>query len=333
MGERPGTTGNGLFTLQWHITHRCNLRCTHCYQDDFTALESVDAMGRVVEQYVELLSRLGMRGFLNVTGGEPLVHPGLFTLLDRAKDAGLETAVLTNGTLIGKREARRLKACDVDYVQVSLDGIRKTHDSIRGSGSFDKAVQGIRHLRSEGIFTTVSFTAQRRNIGDFPKLARFCREADVNKLWFDRVVVPVEEDTDRLSVGARQYRALVRKAAKLARTTPATCIRALQFLECGPDAPVYRCTAGERLLAVLANGDVMPCRRLPMVLGNLRDESLASIYFQSEGAVALRESDVPAACSACPHAATCSGGAKCIAYARGEGFSAADPDCPLVFRG
>jgi len=331
MGEHSHTTGNGLFTLQWHITHRCNLRCTHCYQSDFTAFESADAMERVIHQYVELLKRLGMRGFLNVTGGEPLAHPGLFMLLDRAKAEGLETAVLTNGTLIGKSEARRLKACGVDYVQVSLDGARKTHDGIRGSGSFDKAVQGIRYLRSEGVFTTVSFTAQRCNIGDFPKLARFCRDADVNKLWFDRVVVPAEEDAGRLSVGSRQYRALVRKAAKLARTTPATCIRALQFLECGPDAPVYRCTAGERLLAVLANGDVMPCRRLPIVLGNVHGEGLASLYFRNADAIALREGGVPAACSSCAHAASCSGGAKCIAYARRKDYSAADPDCPLLF--
>ena len=330
MNDRTHTTDNGTFTLQWHITHRCNLRCSHCYQDNFTALESDDAVKKVIGQFVKLLGALDMRGFLNVTGGEPLTHPSLFTLLDHAKNEGLETAVLTNGTLISKREARRLKACGVDYVQVSLDGIRKTHDRIRGNGSFDKAVEGIRQLRSEGIFTTVSFTAQQCNIGDFPKLARFCRDADVNKLWFDRIVIPVEEDGDHLSVSSKQYRALVRKAAKLTRTTPATCIRALQFLECGPDAPVYRCTAGERLLAVLANEDVMACRRLPIVLGNLRNESLASIYFQNEDAIALRTSGVPASCLSCRHAASCSGGAKCIAYARGMGCFAADPDCPLA---
>lgn len=326
MGNDPG---NGAFILQWHITHRCNLRCAHCYQDDFSAFESGEAVETVLGQYLELLGKLGMKGCLNVTGGEPLTHPDLFSILTRAKDLGLETAILTNGTLIGRREARRLKSCGVDYAQVSLDGMRKTHDGIRGEGSFDSAMQGIRWLRAEGVFTTVSFTAQQANVKDFPKLARHCRDAGVGKLWFDRVVIPAKEGGDRLSLTASQSGNLFRKAARLSRTTPTRCIRALQFLEC-EGGPVYRCTAGERLLAVLANGDVMACRRLPIVLGNINDQSLASIYFTNPDAIALREGGVPAACSSCTHALSCGGGAKCIAYARMGDYTAADPDCPLL---
>lgn len=321
--------GKGAFTLQWHVTHRCNLRCAHCYQDDFSAFESGDAAEEVLGQYQELLGALDMKGFLNVTGGEPLTHPDLFSILEQAKHMGLETAVLTNGTLIGRREARRLKACGVGYVQVSLDGMRKTHDGIRGEGSFDAAMAGIRWLRSEGIFTTVSFTAQRSNAKDFSKLARHCRDACVDKLWFDRVVISAEDDRGRLSLTPKESNDLFRKAAKLSRTTPARCIRALQFLEC-ENAPVYKCTAAERLLAVLANGDVMACRRLPLVLGNVRDQSLISIYHDNPDAKALRESGAPAACSSCTHVAACGGGAKCIAYARTKDYTAADPDCPLL---
>ena len=324
-----GNPDNGFFTLQWHITHRCNLRCAHCYQDDYTAFASPEAIDAVLGQYGELLDGLRMGGFLNVTGGEPLAHPGLFALLERARAIGLRTAVLTNGTLIGRREARRLKTCGVEYVQVSLDGTRRTHDGIRGKGSFEKAMQGIAWLRSEGVFTTVSFTAQRSNVKDLARLARHCRDAGIDKLWFDRVVIPAGEDRNRLSLNAGQSRSLFRKAAKLSRTTPAVCIRALQFLEC-EGAPVYRCTAGERLLAVLANGDVMPCRRLPIVLGNVFDRCLSSIYQDSPDAIALRTSGVPAACSPCAHASACRGGAKCIAYARTGDCTAADPDCPLI---
>lgn len=190
-------------------------------------------------------------------------------------------------------------------------------------------MRGITWLRSEGIFTTVSFTAQQANVKDFAKLAKHCRDAGVNKLWFDRVVIPAEEDRNGLSLTAKQCTSLFKKAAKLTRTTPTRCIRALQFLECD-NAPVYRCTAGERLLAVLANGDVMACRRLPIVLGNVRDQDLATIYFNSTDAIALRTSGVPAACSSCTHASICGGGAKCIAYARKQDYTVADPDCPLL---
>ena len=93
----------GSFTLQWHITHRCNLRCTHCYQDDYTAFESGEALGKILRQYEELLKKYSFKGYLNITGGEPLTHPSLFWLIEEAAKMKIKTAVLTNGTMIGKR--------------------------------------------------------------------------------------------------------------------------------------------------------------------------------------------------------------------------------------
>ena len=76
---------DGWFTLQWHITHRCNLRCTHCYQDDYSAFESRDSLSEILDQYGSLLNALNMHGYLNITGGEPLTHPDLFWLLSEAR--------------------------------------------------------------------------------------------------------------------------------------------------------------------------------------------------------------------------------------------------------
>ena len=101
---------DGYFTLQWHITHRCNLRCAHCYQDDYTAYEFADALGNILDQYDELLRKYRFKGYLNITGGEPLTHPALFGILEEAAKRNIKTAVLTNGTLIGRREARLLKS-------------------------------------------------------------------------------------------------------------------------------------------------------------------------------------------------------------------------------
>ena len=223
---------NGWFTLQWHITHRCNLRCTHCYQDDYTAFESADALFDVLGQYETLLRENRFKGFLNITGGEPLTHPELFRLLEEAKKRGVTTAVLTNGTLIGRVEAMRLKACGVDYVQVSLDGTEKTHDAIRGKGSFARAVSGIHALLAQNIFTDVSFTAQRENKDELPALARYCSDIGVDKLWFDRVVIPAAEDEKHLSLTKEEFKKLSRQAARLNRRRMVSCARALQFIPC-----------------------------------------------------------------------------------------------------
>lgn len=322
-------TYNGFFTLQWHITHRCNLRCSHCYQDDYSAFSSRKSLEAVLNQYSRLLEEYGFKGYLNITGGEPLAHPDLFWLLEEAGNRGITTAVLTNGTLIGRREAAELKRLDVDYVQVSLDGLRETHDKIRGEGSFDLAIRGIRELKAQGIYVTVAFTAQRENYKELSRLADFCNNLGADKLWFDRVVIPKDEDKNNLSLSSKEYSALCRKASRLNRQGKISCARALQFIPC-KEKNIYSCNAGSRLLAILADGTVMPCRRLPIEAGNVTQSELLTIYRESLELIKLRKSEIPEKCKPCKYAQSCRGGAKCIACAKSGRYDIPDPDCPLI---
>ena len=322
-------TYNGFFTLQWHITHRCNLRCSHCYQDDYSAFSSRKSLEAVLNQYSRLLEEYGFKGYLNITGGEPLAHPDLFWLLEEAGNRGITTAVLTNGTLIGRREAAELKRLDVDYVQVSLDGLRETHDKIRGEGSFDLAIRGIRELKAQGIYVTVAFTAQRENHKELSRLAGFCNNLGADKLWFDRVVIPKDEDKNNLSLSSKEYSALCRKASRLNRQGKISCARALQFIPC-KEKSIYSCNAGSRLLAILADGTVMPCRRLPIEVGNVTLSELLTIYRESPELIKLRKSEIPEKCKPCKYAQSCRGGAKCIACAKSGRYDIPDPDCPLI---
>lgn len=322
-------TYNGFFTLQWHITHRCNLRCRHCYQDDYTAFESREALSDILDQYDALLKEYGYKGHINFTGGEPLTHPDLFWALEEARKRDITTAVLTNGTLIGKREAKKLKSLGVDYVQISLDGAKEIHDKIRGKGSFDQAIGGLRELIVQGIYTDVSFTAQRGNLNELKKLARFCDDLGADKLWFDRVVIPAAEDKNKLSLNSDEYEKLCRQAAGLNKKNMLSCARALQFIPC-KSKEIYSCTAGDRLLAVLADGSVMPCRRLPITVGNVKEKDLLSIYRDNPELIKIRNSGIPEGCASCEFSNQCRGGAKCITYAKTGRYDLTDPDCPII---
>ena len=317
------------FTLQWHITHRCNLRCQHCYQQDYSAFEDWTETQNILEQFCALLQAYGCQGRLNITGGEPLTHPHLFDLLRLARSRGIHTGVLTNGTLIGTWEARKLKACGVDYVQISLDGMEKVHDAIRGKGSFEKAVNGIYALRTQGIFTSISFTAQNNNRHELKKLAAFCDDIGVNKLWFDRVIIPAAEDHEQLTLSAENFQQLCRTAARLNKKGKVFCGRGLQFIPCR-NKLIYHCSAGENLLIVLANGDVMPCRRIPLVIGNVRESDLLTLHQNAPVMQALRAAGIPQGCRSCTYADLCRGGSKCLAYAKTGRFDIPDPDCPLA---
>lgn len=319
------------FILQWHITHRCNLRCTHCYQEDRSAFTEPAAMDRVLDQLDVLLSELGCTGHINVTGGEPLTHPGLFPLLERIRDRGHSFALLTNGTLIGREEARALKELGASYVQVSLDGMQRTHDGIRGPGAFDAAVEGLCQLLRAGIDGTVAFTAQSKNLRELPALARFCRALGVRKLWYDRVVIPEGEDRSGLSLTPRQANRLFRTGALLQWTCPVTNQRALQF-RYARRKQIYHCEAGDHLLALLADGTVLPCRRLPIPVGNVLETDLTELWRNAAPLRALREADPPAGCTGCRWAKACRGGARCVTYARTGRWDLPDPDCAELYR-
>ena len=314
------------FTLQWHITHRCNLRCKHCYQEDYSAFQSMEDIENVLDQYCTLLKAYNCLGRLNITGGEPLTHPHLFEILRLAHSKGIKTGVLTNGTLIGEWDARKLKACHVDYVQISLDGTEKIHDLIRGKGSFRKAVNGIYALKSQGIFTSISFTAQNTNLSELKKLAVFCYFLGVDKLWFDRVIIPADEDENDLTVSSKDFRKLCKTAAFFNKKNMVFCGRALQFIPC-KNKLIYHCSAGENLLIVLANGDVMPCRRLPFIIGNIKQTDLLTLHQNSPVMNELRSTSIPESCKDCKYSELCRGGSKCVAYAKMKRFDIPDPDC------
>lgn len=318
-----------VFTLQWHITHRCNLRCAHCYQENYAAFSTREAMSAVLNQFEELLAAYQCRGHINVTGGEPMLHPDFYWLLQELKRRGITFAVLTNGTVLTLRDARRLSALGATYVQISLDGCEEIHDAIRGKGSFQRAVNGIRALKAYDIYTDVSFTAQRENKDELKPLSKICHSLNVDKLWFDRVVIPKEEDVNNLTLTAEEYQQLSKTAASLNRRGRVSCARAIQFIPCRRKN-IYRCTAGDGLLTLLADGSVMPCRRLPFVAGNVFEQDLLTIYRDHPLLQKLRGLSVPKACRTCQYAQVCHGGAKCIAYAKTGDYTAADPDCPLI---
>ena len=316
--------------LQWHITHLCNLRCKHCYQEDYAFHMAEDRFYAYLEQYLAFVSARGLSPQINLTGGEPLLHPSFFTFAEEIRRRGAKWAVLTNGTLIDEEKAKRLASLTPVFVQVSLDGVKDTHDSIRGAGNFEKALRGIDLLKKADVKVLVSFTAQKGNAGDFAALAKVCRKHKVDKLWWDRVVT---DDTERLALSTDEFAALVRQAnevqERFRRFHAKTKIdngRALQFL-CAREPCVYRCGAGGNLLIFLPNGDVMPCRRLPFVIGNLEKTPLEEIVAASDLMRELRETRPPEECRLCPKLSLCRGGAKCVTYARTGQLFARDVNC------
>jgi radical SAM protein with 4Fe4S-binding SPASM domain len=331
--------------LQWHVTDRCNLRCSHCYQDTYSGTElDLDSLTGILAQFRDLLHQAAaargtgpVRGHVTVTGGEPFSRKDLPQLLEHLSGnrAWSTFGILTNGTSIDRETARELRALQTSFVQVSIEGTRSTHDRIRGDGSYDRAACALEHLASEGVRTLISFTAHRGNYREFPDVVRLGRRLKVRKVWADRMIphgtgqglsvdiLSPEETREFVGIMARTRDT---EGRRLFGRTGVGMDRALQFLA-GGGRP-YACQAGRGLITVMPDGSLYPCRRMPVSVGNVMETPLSRLYFESGLLMSLRDEDcVSEGCEACFYHRLCRGGLRCLAYAVTRNPFTADPGC------
>jgi radical SAM protein with 4Fe4S-binding SPASM domain len=297
---------------------------------------------KVLEQFKDLLNQLShsrpfpVSGHITVTGGEPFVREDFLDLLKVFCDnkERFSFTILTNGSFIDKAMAHRLRELGPASVQVSIEGTKDTNDNIRGLGAFDQTITALRHLVRERIRSVISFTAHRGNFREFVEVARLGRELGVSSVWADRIIPcgtgstmmeQVLSPYETREFFETMYKAHNEAARHFCRTE-ISMRRALQFLV-GGGSP-YHCHAGDTLIAVMPNGNLYPCRRMPICVGNLMETSLVELYYNSGLFCALRDRNrISEGCEECTYSSHCRGGLKCLSYAlTGDPFKA-DPGC------
>jgi radical SAM protein with 4Fe4S-binding SPASM domain len=222
--------------LELQITDRCNLQCHHCYIGEGSHQDlSVKQIQKVLEEFEEIQ---GLR--LLLSGGEPLLHPHFWQINDILQNYAFRSVLLSNGTLITEEVAKRL---NVHEVQISLDGMQKGHESLRGKGTFEKTIMAIDHLQKAKIRVSVATMIHRRNLLELDRLASFLQSKNIEE-W--NVDVPCVEG--RL------------------KTNQEFCVspsEASQFLSYGYGGGFHgstnNSTCGAHLCAIIPNGTICKC--------------------------------------------------------------------------
>ncbi len=318
------------YIIQWHITHLCNLHCKHCYQEEYNNHMKKEDFYLILDRITDFLSDKNLYPQINLTGGEPLLHPDIFEFIEEVVKRNIRFSILTNGTLIDKTIAQRIKSYKPLFIQISLDGLKETHNNIRGKGTFEKAIVGINNLKQENIKVIVSFTAQKSNYTEFDKLAKVCQKHKVDKIWWDRVVT----DNENLYLTTDEFKKLVKECNNLKHSINPfkkySCVSNQRSLQClGTSDAGYRCGAGKSLIVILADGSIMPCRRLPFIIGNIKEKDLDDIIQESKVMKDLSSFYAPKECLRCKELSRCYGGSRCVTYAQTGNLDQKDINCFL----
>ena len=377
----------------WEVTKGCNLRCIHCRA---TATELMSPADLPTGKALNIISQIADFGnpILVLSGGEPLYRNDIFQLAEYATSRGLRTALATNGTLVTKDVAEKIKDAGIKRVSISLDGAdATTHDSFRGiPGAFDAAVYGMRNLQQLGVSVQINTTIARHNAHQLPEVLDLARRLGADALHTfllvpvgcgvdiaaEQMVAPDEYERmlnwfyDQSLTGgielkatcAPHYfrvmrqrnapptgwpaanmplRAIAHPArdrpdrydhAGLDRHLPEAGRRTARRTHRPPgghpgdmNAMTKGCLAGTGVCFISHEGEVFPCGYLPAIAGDLRKQSFAEIWNNSDVFAQLRDDDnLKGKCGCCEFRHVCMG-CRARAFAATGDFLAEEPFC------
>ncbi|MFZ2406010.1 MAG: heme d1 biosynthesis radical SAM protein NirJ [Methylobacter sp.] len=171
----------------WNLIRRCNLTCKHCYTTSTDINFPNELSTPEIYTVMDDLKAFKVP-VLILSGGEPLLHPDIFDISRRAKDMGFYVALSTNGTKISAANIDEIAAINYQYIGVSLDGIKDTHDQFRRvQGSFDQALHGIHLCLEKGIKVGLRYTLTQDNAQDFPALLQLMDEHNIDKFYLSHL--------------------------------------------------------------------------------------------------------------------------------------------------
>lgn len=244
------------------LTRACNLKCIHCLNN--SGIKQKDELTK--EDLLKLIKNFSSLGVQEIrfTGGEPLLFNGIYDLIKFATEEGICTSLGTNGTLITKEVAKKLKESGLKKVVVSIDGNKKTHDKIRGKKNYQKAMNGLKYLKQNDINVRVNSVIMKSNMDDVIKLAKKMSRKKIT-IFIRRFISSGRgKELENNMLNKKDYDYVRNKLQKeLTKKTYVNghYLRNDEGVNSRIKLPfeIRGCKAGQRAITILLNGDINLC--------------------------------------------------------------------------
>ena len=318
MGSKQGyVTLSAPLKVFFDVTSRCNLDCSFCYKPVSSSAPSAATLERILRAIADA-------GVVEVilAGGEPFTLEEPFRIFHLAKEMGLRTGFISNGTLITASVAQQCATC-VDGCAISFHGPNASvYDSLtRVDGAFEDAVRGLRNLNRNGIVPGILYTPTRDNVGELLNTVAFLMRAGirVSSIQVNRLIPAgrAREYWSKINCGIQEYEHLLQQMHESALRWPEV------RMETGDAFPlclfseeyhpfVVRCNYGITIGGIDERGWLKRCPCRIARLGNILEIPLKNLWTESPFLRSFRNLELlPEVCRSCGALAICGGGCLC----------------------
>jgi len=326
--------------VAWNLTQRCNLACAHCYiaagpWHGGRGELATDEVKRIADQILEL----NPAPLFVLSGGEPLLREDLEDIARHGTAAGATVVVGTNGTGLTDQRIASLQEAGVTGVAISVDSLNpRYHDRFRhGDTALEDTLAAVERLRSARLDFIVQTTLTRGNRAEVRDLVAWA--ADVGAVCFNLYfLVETGRGLGMQGLDPQDNDAVLAELVELQRTHRGRLMirskcqpQIMRHVhEQDPDSPLThyatRCPCGVQYCRITPEGKVTPCPYTPEEAGDLRRQSFAQVWNESEVFRRLRQGELGGKCGRCEYRQVC-GGCRARAYAREGDLLAADDSC------
>jgi radical SAM protein with 4Fe4S-binding SPASM domain len=270
------------FSFQWHLTDLCNLRCKHCYQDNYDNRKdkSFDDIKKILYNLVNYFEDQNFETVsINLTGGEPFLFPHLIPLLEEIEKVQVikDVNIITNGiNLKDINQLNRFKK--LKYLKVSLEGAReKTNDFIRGEGVFKRVINNLGNISYPFL---LMFTLAKYNYKELDLMYRLAEQVGAKGFILERFI-PLGEGNKikEMVLSYKEWYEVVERVSFWIDGEVEDLLPYKAFYIDFEENTIWGalCNLGESC-AIMPNGDIYPCRRFPLILGNALYDDFSIIY-------------------------------------------------------
>lgn len=314
--------------IYWELSNYCNLQCKHCFAEAGSDKKTI--IGE--ELLCSAIKRITAHNSpaIRFGGGEPLMVPYLPRLVQFCTSLGVKTDITTNGTLINDHSLAQLYCAGLRELTISVDGLRDTHDFIRGHGNYERTHSStVKVLAFEYLPISVAFTVTSKNYYEIEEFVDTYVFLGVKKFYFFRYCSNANADTlmlsqDQLSHAAEQIFSLSNKYPEVTIIHEGFGFYEHQWY----DKKFVRegCNFLNNVLTIDYSGNVLVCAAIKKVLGNIYTDPLETIYhrvFQEQEQIKY----IPDLCKTCEYCTLCHGGCKSYSYVTKRNYFERDILC------